>query len=232
MKLLALVTVSTAALIAATLTPVALAEEVTVTAAPVASATTARDCSAEMPTPVATTSGTPSPTAVPTAAALPTSSAAPSPSNNSLCRQVALRLAEKFGVSYGEVLAWKQSGYGFGEIAIAYSLLANTADQGTTIDEIFALRQSGMGWGQIAHEYDVDLKAVGGAGKGPKGKIADSTTDAAGTKTGASDSVGPRNQNGGGNGHGNAGEGSGNHGNNGNGNQAGHGSGGKKGGKP
>ncbi|MEK7278309.1 MAG: hypothetical protein AAB427_13245 [Chloroflexota bacterium] len=78
--------------------------------------------------------------------------------------KAALRLAQKYGVSYDEIMGWKAEGHGFGEIDKAYGLLAKTKDQGTTVAGFFALRDGGKGWGQIAKIYGVSLKGNNGSG--------------------------------------------------------------------
>jgi PT repeat len=81
---------------------------------------------------------------------------------------VGLRLAEAFGVSYEEIMSWKCLGYGFGEIAKAYVL---AAESGLTVVEIFALRASGLGWGQVVREVRGKAGGVGGVGSVGKIKI-------------------------------------------------------------
>lgn len=57
-----------------------------------------------------------------------------------------LRLAERYGVPYEEIMGWFCKGYGFGEIDLAYEM---SAQSGIPVTDIFALRESGMGWGNI-----------------------------------------------------------------------------------
>jgi hypothetical protein len=52
--------------------------------------------------------------------------------------------AVQFQVPYEEIMGWKCSGFGFGEIKHAYSLSTTK-----TISEIFDLHDHGYGWGQI-----------------------------------------------------------------------------------
>lgn len=56
-------------------------------------------------------------------------------------------LADRFEVSYEDIMSWACGGYGFGEIKQAYMLNQNGVYE--TVEEIFALRESGMGWGEI-----------------------------------------------------------------------------------
>lgn len=83
--------------------------------------------------------------------------------------KVALRLAQKYGVSYDDIIALKNKGVGYGEMGILYSLLAKTKDRGSTVDGLLAMRANGLGWGEIAKVYGVSLKEISGAGK-PMGK--------------------------------------------------------------
>ncbi len=57
-----------------------------------------------------------------------------------------MRLAERFGVAYEEIMGWFCQGYGFGEIDLAYSLSQAT---GMAPAEIFEMRSAGAGWGEI-----------------------------------------------------------------------------------
>lgn len=63
----------------------------------------------------------------------------------------AMQLAQQFGVSYEEIMAWFCSGYGFGEIELAYQM---SVDYNVTVGEIFAMRVDGMGWGQIKAYFE------------------------------------------------------------------------------
>jgi hypothetical protein len=54
-------------------------------------------------------------------------------------------LAVQFRVPYDEIMGWKCSGFGFGEIKHAYTL----SQTGFTAADIFEMRRSGLGWGQI-----------------------------------------------------------------------------------
>ena len=58
----------------------------------------------------------------------------------------ALRLAQRYQVSYDEIIGWFCRGFGFGEIDLAYQL---SHSSGKTVDSIFAMRASGLGWGEI-----------------------------------------------------------------------------------
>lgn len=61
------------------------------------------------------------------------------------------KLAERYGVSYEEIMGWFCKHYGFGEIDMAYSL---SQASGKTVEEVFAMRESGMGWGNIKKELE------------------------------------------------------------------------------
>jgi hypothetical protein len=71
--------------------------------------------------------------------------------------EVAGRLAAQFGgipeLYLGEHDRLKS---GWGELAIAHTLLAN-AKTVVTIDQLYDLRQEGIGWGQIAHGLDLSV---------------------------------------------------------------------------
>jgi hypothetical protein len=56
----------------------------------------------------------------------------------------ATTLADRYDVTYDDIMGWKCSGFGFGEVEHAYSLSTTK-----TISEIFDLRDQGYGWGQI-----------------------------------------------------------------------------------
>lgn len=57
-----------------------------------------------------------------------------------------MRLAERYGVSYEEIMGWFCQRFGFGEIDLAYSIREET---GMPVAEIFDLKSSGEGWGNI-----------------------------------------------------------------------------------
>jgi hypothetical protein len=57
-----------------------------------------------------------------------------------------LRLAQRFSVTYEEIMDWFCKGFGFGEIDLAYSLSQET---GKPVSDIFSMRSSGLGWGLI-----------------------------------------------------------------------------------
>jgi hypothetical protein len=57
-----------------------------------------------------------------------------------------VKLADTYGVGYDEIMGWFCSGFGFGEIDLAYSL---SLESGVPVADIFAMRDAGMGWGQI-----------------------------------------------------------------------------------
>lgn len=61
------------------------------------------------------------------------------------------KLAQRYGVSYEEIMGWFCQGFGFGEIDLAYSL---SLKSGKPVAEIFAMRRSGLGWGEIKKQLD------------------------------------------------------------------------------
>jgi hypothetical protein len=112
--------------------------------------------------------GTPSPvpeeTSTPESSATPESSdTAPAPvmpqaptaatscTGNTDHQPEGLRMAQKHGVSYGEIMGWFCQGYGFGEIDQAYDLAKLN---GKPPADLFALKTQGMGWGQIKKTYE------------------------------------------------------------------------------
>jgi hypothetical protein len=70
------------------------------------------------------------------------------------------RLAERYDVSYDEIMGWFCDGFGFGEVNRAYSL---SLKKDMPVEEIFALREDGLGWGQIKKQLGVK------PGSGPPG---------------------------------------------------------------
>lgn len=60
--------------------------------------------------------------------------------------KVADAIANYYGVSTEEIVAWHDKGYGYGEIVKAYAL----ADaSGESVSAILAMKSSGEGWGNI-----------------------------------------------------------------------------------
>jgi hypothetical protein len=116
------------------------------------------------PTPTATTTFTPTPTVTgtpPTETPTPTMTPTPEmtftpsvmPKNeDSRCdnrtnpQPEGLRLAQRYAVSYDEIMEWFCKGFGFGEIDLAYGL---SQASGMPVSEIFRMRSDGMGWGNI-----------------------------------------------------------------------------------
>jgi hypothetical protein len=64
---------------------------------------------------------------------------------------VGTKLADRYGVTYEEIMGWFCQGFGFGEIDHAYSLSKEVLANGVTlpVDQIFAMKSGGMGWGNI-----------------------------------------------------------------------------------
>lgn len=65
-------------------------------------------------------------------------------------------LQQSFGIATTEqqVVALRQRHYGYGEIALAYSLAEKS---GKTVDEVLQMREQKLGWGEIAGRLDVKL---------------------------------------------------------------------------
>lgn len=68
---------------------------------------------------------------------------------------VATCLAEYFGADYEELMAYHDSGVGFGLLARAYFLASALADEGFTVEDILAMHESGEGFGYFLHEYGI-----------------------------------------------------------------------------
>ncbi len=62
------------------------------------------------------------------------------------------QLAEKYTVSYIEIMGWFCQGYGFGDIQLAYHIQQQT---GAPVEEVFARRAAGLGWGDILQAYNL-----------------------------------------------------------------------------
>ena len=71
-----------------------------------------------------------------------------------------MALAGQYDVPYEEIMGWFCSGFGFGEIDLAYSL---SLESGLPVDDVFAMKTDGMGWGQIKHELEDIAHQPGGA---------------------------------------------------------------------
>ena len=131
---------------------------VTATPTPSMTATSVGTLTATV-TPTVTGSPMPSVTVVPTLTATPGATA--DACTGADPHPHGLTLAQKYGVSYDEIMGWFCQGYGFGEIEHAYDLSRET---GVPVPDIFALRASGLGWGQIRKQ----LTAGPGGGKPTK----------------------------------------------------------------
>jgi len=66
---------------------------------------------------------------------------------------VAVQLAEYFGVDCAEIMAYYDSGVGFGLLARAYFLADFLGEEGLTIEDILAMPENGAGTGYFFHEY-------------------------------------------------------------------------------
>lgn len=106
-------------------------------------------------------SGTPTPSSqfaiTPAVPMMPTQTMKPPPAGGPACvgnaqHPVAGELARHFDVSYDEIIGWFCSGFGFGEIRLAYEISFQT---GIAVTEVFALRQAGLGWGEIMIQLGV-----------------------------------------------------------------------------
>jgi hypothetical protein len=59
-------------------------------------------------------------------------------------------IADKYGISYEEVMGWNSQGFGFGDIDRAYDL---SREKGISADSIFTMLGSGMSWGEIKKQF-------------------------------------------------------------------------------
>ena len=64
-----------------------------------------------------------------------------------------MKLAQRYGVPYEEIMYWFCQHYGFGEIDMAYSLARQA---GIPVEQVFSMRASGMGWGEIKKQLAPD----------------------------------------------------------------------------
>ncbi len=117
-------------------------------------------CDDATPTPTVTSTATvtPTPTVTVTVTLTPTATPTPTPTppvsgtiTPTICtgadpHPTGVRLADRYGVPYEEIMGWFCSGFGFGEVDLAYSLSQET---GLDVEEIFAMRDAGLGWGEI-----------------------------------------------------------------------------------
>lgn len=109
---------------------------------------------ADDPEPSATPTLTPTVTITPTVTVTPTLTITPEPIDTACTgnnQPHAQTLADRYEVSYEDIMGRFCDGYGFGEIELAYKL---SLVDGQPVDEIFALREAGQGWGQIKKEIE------------------------------------------------------------------------------
>ncbi len=93
-----------------------------------------------------TGTSTPSPTPTPTPTSQPSSTPGMTTCTGANPHPEGLRLAQRWGVPYEEIMGWFCQGFGFGEIDQAYEL---SRQSGMPIANVFEMRMSGMGWGAI-----------------------------------------------------------------------------------
>lgn len=116
----------------------------------------------ETPTPTPEVSETPTPTGTitetPTETPTPTMTVTPVPTGTptiefcvgAVPHPKGMSLAQKYGVSYEEIMGWFCKHFGFGEIDLAYGL---SRQYGVPVEDIFAMRTAGMGWGEIKQYF-------------------------------------------------------------------------------
>jgi hypothetical protein len=71
--------------------------------------------------------------------------------------RVTRKLSEQFGADEEVITGLRDQGYGFGEIAIALSL---AAESGKDVNTILAMKTDEVGWGKVAKESGVKLGRV------------------------------------------------------------------------
>ncbi len=165
-------------------------------------------------TPAATQAPTAAPTQAPTQAptVAPTAAGTEAACGSGNTQPVAQRLADAFGVSYGEIMGWHCQGFGFGEIAKAYLLAKKT---GKSASDYFGMKKGGQGWGNIIKDANKNCDpnttcishkdlSMGQAIKGNSGKptkAADSGAQTGGKGKGGNGGGKGKGGNGGGKGH-------------------------------
>ena len=128
--------------------------------------TVERDCdpgSTSTPTQTFTPGPSPTVTPTPTITSTPTVTPTGGPTAETNCtgaqpHPTGTKLAERYGVTYEEIMGWFCQGFGFGEIDLAYGL---SLESGRPVAEIFAMKSGGMGWGEIKKLLDPDGKVPG-----------------------------------------------------------------------
>ena len=98
------------------------------------------------PTPTGTITTTPTITGTITETPTITATPAPIDCTGANPHPTGMKLAQRYGVPYEEIMGWFCQHFGFGEIDHAYSL---SLESGTPVTQIFDMRRSGMGWGEI-----------------------------------------------------------------------------------
>lgn len=127
------------------------AEEPTETPMPSETPTPTPEIS-ETPTPTGTITETPTETPAPTMTVTPVPSGTPTVEFcvGAVPHPKGMGLAQKYGVSYEEIMGWFCKHFGFGEIDLAYRL---GQQYSVPVSDIFAMRTSGMGWGGIKQYF-------------------------------------------------------------------------------
>ncbi len=96
--------------------------------------------------PAVTLTPTPDATQTPTVDTTPTPGASQGDCTGAQPHPAGMKLAQRYGVPYEEIMGWFCRGFGFGEIDQAYAL---SLQSGVPVEEIFAMREAGSGWGEI-----------------------------------------------------------------------------------
>jgi hypothetical protein len=74
---------------------------------------------------------------------------------------VGLALATCFDVVYDEIMSWRESDVGFGNIAKAYFLADMLEDEGLTAEDLLTERLAGTGWGQLMKAFGLSPGSKG-----------------------------------------------------------------------
>jgi hypothetical protein len=117
---------------------------------------------APTPTPVPggpAPTATPQPPVIPTTAPPPGSASCPGPGHQTQADSI----AQRYGVSYNEVVGWYCQGFSYSDIDHAYQL---SRQYNVSVANILGMRSAGMNWGQIIQQ----LKGSGNPGNPHKKK--------------------------------------------------------------
>lgn len=103
------------------------------------------------PTATSTPTVTPTPTMTITPTATITGTVIVTDCTGADPQPTGMTLAERYNVSYDEIMGWFCQGYGFGEIDLAYGM---SVEYNVPVTQIFAMREAGEGWGNIKKYFE------------------------------------------------------------------------------